>query len=319
MNTIDFLSSDIEFPCDSNEPKLSASPCTKLPESVDWSFHDYYSTILEKNFTPIQTITDIQPLEPVPDQVSPPHYLQDWKNPSLFSVHDKQDDQAVFFVLANAIKPSSPMKENNLRAALRGALDMVEKDMQKNMQDTFKIPTPTSMHPRSTFNKDHYLTWKDDILTENLHIGTLLDQDLWDDDDEDDILRGDASPAYHAIDENPIIDSSLPSRISSIMPLSSTPSVQSRSIITQNSNYSFGQHAAQIATISEDSATSSPPEQTAPIQSPLTVSVEEEEVATVSSASVATKSNKIKSVWSKIKQATTKQLKNKKAFKRLFH
>lgn len=322
MNTIDFLSSDIEFPCDSNEPKLSASPCTKLPESVDWSFHDYYSTILEKNFSPIHSITDIRHLEAVGEEVAPPIYLQDWKNPSLFSEHDKQDDQAVVFVLTNTIKPpvimppSTPQqsKQNNLRAALRGALDLVETDLQKNMQDSLQTP-PMKRRP----TMDHqYLSWKDDILTETLHMGAL-DQDLWDDDDEDDILRSDASPAYHAIDENPIIDSSLPSRISSIMPLSSTPSLRLR-----QQTYPFTPHTVQ--TITESSSSPSSSSSSVHDTPPRSVSPTTNESST--STIPTTQANKTKTwnVWKKVKQATqpiAKQLKSatspKKAFKRLFH
>ncbi|KAI8332837.1 hypothetical protein BC941DRAFT_435526 [Chlamydoabsidia padenii] len=314
MNTIDFLSSDIEFPCDSNEPKLSASPCTKLPEPVDWSFHDYYSTILEKAFSPINNLTDIRPSEPV---TQPPNYLKDWKHPSLFTVHDKQDDQAVVLVLGNAIQPPQQQQNNNnnLRAALRGALDLVENDMQKNMHESFK--TPTTHRPfgnSSVYNKDHYLTWKDDILAETLHIGSL-DQDLWDEDDEHDemmIRRQDASPAYHAIDENPIIDSSLPSRISSIMPLSSSPQLTTTTIQHEHQQQlqvpvSRQEPEIEVPIISEPASPS--PSLTSP---PL---------------SQSTRSGKSKqwNVWSKVKQATlpfTKQFKSpsssKKVFKRLF-
>jgi hypothetical protein len=321
MNTIDFLSSDIEFPCDSNEPKLSASPCTKLPESVDWSFHDYYSTVLEKNFSPIHSITDIRHLEAVGEQVAPPIYLPDYKNPSLFSDHDKQDDQAVVLVLTNTLKPSviippsahQQSKQNNLRAALRGALDLVENDMQKNMHNSLQTPPPKL---RSIMDYP-YLSWKDDILTETLHMGAL-DQDLWDDDDEDDILRSDASPAYHAIDENPIIDSSLPSRISSIMPLSSTPSLRSR-----QQSYAFTPHAVQ--TITESS--SSPSSSSSSVHDTPSRSVSPVTNESSASTTTTTKASKIKSwnVWNKVKQATqpiTKQFKSatssKKAFKRLF-
>lgn len=321
MNTIDFLSSDIEFPCDSNEPKLSASPCTKLPEPVDWSFHDYYSTVLEKAFSPITTLTDIQPVaEPVREAVAqPPNYLKDWKNPSLFTVHDKQDDQAVILVLSNAIQSPSPppSQQNNLRAALRGALDLVENDMQRNMHDSFTTP-PAQQHQRgnrpfgnsSSVYNNNYLAWKDDVLAETFYLGSL-DQDLWDDDDEEDdvnvIMRGDASPPYHVIDENPIIDSSLPSRISSIMPLSSTSQTPQAHPLSQQQQ----QPDIEVAIVSEPSSPS-PSVASPPIVNPPTT----------------TKSggkSKSWNVWSKVKQAThpfTKQFKSsassKKAFKRLF-
>ncbi|CAO3594589.1 unnamed protein product [Absidia cylindrospora] len=312
MNAIDFLSSDIEFPCDSNEPKLSASPCTKLPESVDWSFHDYYSTVLEKAFAPIHSMTDIRHLEPVKDMVAPLNYLKDWKNPSVFEVHDKQDDQAVVLVLSNTIQSAPPppqqqhslQQQNNLRDALRGALDLVENDMQKNMHDALCSPRQSANQlcspfgNSSIFNKDHFLTWKDDILAETLHIGSL-DQDLWDDDDNNNIIiQGDASPPYHTIDENPIVDSSLPSRISSIMPLSSS----------QATSQPLPRNVIHIPTIPAPSSSSS--------KSPNTNSP----------AQPSEKTNKHNSwnMWNKVKQATyplIKQFKapsSKNAFKRLF-
>ncbi|ORZ22625.1 hypothetical protein BCR42DRAFT_406635 [Absidia repens] len=311
MNTIDFLSSDIEFPCDSNEPKLSANPCTKLPEPVDWSFHDYYSTVLEKAFAPIHSVTDIHHLEPVKDTIAPPNYLKDWKNTSVLEVHDKQDDQAVVLVLSNTIQSAPPPprqqhsapQQNNLRLALRGALDLVENDMQKNMHDALCSPSQSTNQNRSPFgnssifNKDHYLTWKDDILAETLHIGSL-DQDLWDDDDDNIIIQGDASPAYHKIDENPIVDSSLPSRISSIMPLSSS----------QATSQPLPQKNIRTPMILAPSSSSSKPlKPSSPAQS-------------------SAKENKHNSwnMWTKVKQAAhpfIKQFKtpsSKNAFKRLF-
>lgn len=325
MNTIDFLSSDIEFPCDSNEPKLSSSPCAKLPESVDWTFHDYYSTVLEKAFTPIESVTNIRRLEPVKEKTAPPNYPNDWKDSSIFKIQDKQDDQAVVFVLANSIHSApyslkQPSQQDDLRLALLGALDMVENDMQKNMCDTLRTSTPPSgnIYRRST--RDHYLSWKDDILAETLHIG-MLDQDLWDH-EEDDILRHDASPAYHAIDENPIIDSSLPSRISSILPLSSSQLAQSPL-------------APSVHPLSQHQEVQTPPANT-PSLSPSTSSTpppstSSESFLTPQSKPVlpihSTKSVKRKpwKVWNKVKQVTqplTKQFKSsgtaKNALKKLF-
>ncbi|CAO3633673.1 unnamed protein product [Cunninghamella blakesleeana] len=230
MNTLDFLSSDIQFPNDSNEPKLSAAPGSKLPESVDWTFHDFYNTVLEKEFTPMENLTEIKYLEPVKDD-----YLRDWKQPSIFAVQDKQEDQAVVLVLANTIqtpqtncmtmqqpnhskKKNNNNNNNNIGAALRGALQLVENDMQHSMHDALK--SPMNDHQQN----DNYISWKDYFFNTNLYNnnnskppslhGDDLDQDLWDDDE---IEYGPPSPAYHSISENPILDSSLPSRISSIM------------------------------------------------------------------------------------------------------
>ncbi|KAI8060024.1 hypothetical protein BC940DRAFT_312984 [Gongronella butleri] len=223
MNAIDFLSSDIEFPCDSNEPKLSAQPCTKLPDAVDWSVHDFYSTVLEKSFAPLASMTDIRHLEPVKEEAAStlPHYggggKKEWKEANIFAVDDKQDDPALVVVLTKgrapsplpAVVPEMPSHKDQLRNALRGAFDLVEEKIEREEQQL----RPSS----SCYNKDLYLSWPDVILAESLHTGTF-DQDLWDDEAQ---YLGPPSPAYHAINDNPILDSSLPSRISSIMPLSS--------------------------------------------------------------------------------------------------
>ncbi|KAI9318824.1 hypothetical protein BX666DRAFT_2026243 [Dichotomocladium elegans] len=60
----DFLTSDIIFPSDSNEPKLSLYSTAKLPDPVDWAFHDYYSTALEKAHMPLHSLIDKPKLEP---------------------------------------------------------------------------------------------------------------------------------------------------------------------------------------------------------------------------------------------------------------
>ncbi|ORX58702.1 hypothetical protein DM01DRAFT_1333320 [Hesseltinella vesiculosa] len=164
-------------------------------------------------------MTDIRHLEPVKDEpVTPPTYGKDWKQASIFAVEDKHEDQAVVVVLTKGrtpspapelpIVPDQPSPKDQLRNALRGAFDLVEE----------KILAEDTVRPSSSnYNKDLYLSWPDVILTESLHVGTF-DQDLWDDEAQ---ILGPPSPAYHAINDNPILDSSLPSRISSIMPLSS--------------------------------------------------------------------------------------------------
>ncbi|KAI8088977.1 uncharacterized protein BX664DRAFT_331893 [Halteromyces radiatus] len=327
MNAIDFLSSDIEFPCDSNEPKLSASPCTKLPEPVDWAFHDYYSTVLEKAFTPINGITDITHLEPVRNEVAPPNYLKDWKHPSVFTVEDKQDDQAVVVVLTNTIQPPpQPQPQNTLRAALRGALDLVEIDMQRNMHDS--LLSPSAPRRGDPFDKDYFLSWKDDLLAETLHIGEL-DQDLWDDDDDDVLNMGPASPAYDTINECPILDSSLPSRISSIMPLSTSPPMA-----TNNTTITTTTVKNNTIDSQQLSQPSSPiPQQTENTRSPVMMINESTSTSSSSSSSTSsvkkstTKNSKARTwnVWHKVKQVTqplSKQLKSssstKNILKRLF-
>ncbi|CDH58438.1 predicted protein [Lichtheimia corymbifera JMRC:FSU:9682] len=103
--TADFLASDIVFPSDSNEPKLSVNHASKLPDPVDWAFHDYYSTALEKSYTPMHSLTDIHTMSacPLPSTTTT-------KSPQAMNNNDAQ----------------------HLRAVLRGALEIVANDMERN-------------------------------------------------------------------------------------------------------------------------------------------------------------------------------------------
>lgn len=145
MATIDLLSSDIIFPSDSNEPKLSAN-ASKLPHPVDWTAHDYYSTL------PLHELTDLRRLESVPEKCK--------LDNSFFTLHQK-NDSAVFLVFPATKSPAAtPVPadiQQNLRAALRGALELVENDLQRNHQefrpvcdwswkDDMVVP-PTSLPP----------------------------------------------------------------------------------------------------------------------------------------------------------------------------
>ncbi|KAI9299450.1 hypothetical protein BJ944DRAFT_245233 [Cunninghamella echinulata] len=355
MNTLDFLSSDIEFPCDSNEPKLSASPCSKLPESVDWAFHDFYSTILEKEFTPIESLTEMKYLEPI-KQNKEKDYLRDWKHSSIFTVQDKQEDQAVVFVVAQSNNNHRQQQQNNntVTAALKGALYSVEMDMQQNMHDTLRSPLPSK--------DNNYISWKDDlfadtfyntannnVLGDNNNNMMSMDQDLWD----DDIELGPPSPAYHSIHDNLVLDSSLPSRISSIMmPTSNTttmmnqqqpmpitivseqppiPSIQviSTSLSNQDNNNAAAAAAAAIdATDATDdqynnndaSVSSSSPSSSTVAQDPIQIKA--------SPSSSSPKKSKSWAIWNKVKQvaqplkksfkSSNHTLSTKNAFKRLF-
>ncbi|KAG0173599.1 hypothetical protein DFQ28_001183 [Apophysomyces sp. BC1034] len=207
---VDFLASDIVFPSDSNEPKLSASTSTKLPEPVDWALHDYYSTVLEKSFTPIHSLTDLCKLEPVMDD--PVNEKTMWKCPPLFT--HKQDDQALILVLSNTLKqPAFPSvtQQQDLRAALRGALDIVENDMQHNMQDNLSPIRQQQQQQQQTPLQEKMWTWKDDLFQTSF--GLSGDQNDFD-------FAGGRMPslAYHPISENPVLlDSSTTSRLSSLI------------------------------------------------------------------------------------------------------
>ncbi|KAI8377688.1 uncharacterized protein BYT42DRAFT_614350 [Radiomyces spectabilis] len=241
---VDFLSSDIVFPSDSNEPKLSADPCTKMPESVDWAVYDYYSTALEKQCTPLHSLTDLCRLEPVKDEKPL------WKYPPLFALQDKQDDQAVILVLSSTLKTANysppiiqpPSQKQDLRAALRGALEIVENDMQRNnAYDHFPSRNPATATPTTTTKQTaatHAWSWKDEFVqraTNKLH--------HWDKEDFD--LDGDypvPSPAYSLISNNPVLlESSTTSPLSSclqdhpIKPRSSPPLQASQALQLERS------------------------------------------------------------------------------------
>ncbi|CAO3629140.1 unnamed protein product [Cunninghamella echinulata] len=344
MNTLDFLSSDIEFPCDSNEPKLSASPCSKLPESVDWAFHDFYSTILEKEFTPIESLTEMKYLEPI-KQNKEKDYLRDWKHSTIFAVQDKQEDQAVVFVVAqsnnNHRQQQQQQNNNTVTAALKGALYSVEMDMQQNMHDTLRSPLPSK--------DNNYISWKDDLFTDNFYntfnnnaLGDnnnmmSIDQDLWD----DGIELGPPSPAYHSIHDNLVLDSSLPSRISSIMmPTSNTtmmnqqqpmpitivseqppiPSIQVISTSLSNQDNNTAIDATDDQSNKNDAIVTSP-------SSPTSSTVVQDPIQIKASPS-SSKKSKSWTIWNKVKQvaqplkksfkSSNHTLSTKNAFKRLF-
>lgn len=363
MNTLDFLSSDIQFPNDSNEPKLSAAPGSKLPESVDWTFHDFYNTVLEKEFTPIENLTEIKYLEPVKDD-----YLRDWKQPSIFAMQEKQEDQAVVLVLANTIqtpqsnritsyqstintiKPSSENNNsNNISAALRGALQLVENDMQNNMHDALRSPSSMNNH-----QNENYISWKEYFFATNLYnnkptsINGDIDQDLWDDDE---IELGPPSPAYHSINDNPILDSSLPSRISSIMMPNTINTTIDQAILNEQptsvvkvvSSHQPPIPTIQVTSSSETSESSSSSSSESSNQDTTITTPDEHDTIKASAAAISfvepsqeissSKKSKSKfSLWKKVKQVTN-PLKNpfkskatsidnnsssKNAFKRLF-
>lgn len=128
--TADFLASDIVFPSDSNEPKLSVNHASKLPDPVDWAFHDYYSTALEKSYTPIHSLSDI-------------HNESAYPSPSPITTKKQQG-------LNNS-------DAQHLRAVLRGALELVANDMERNHHGAGICIKTTNTN---AFKNDDISCWK---------------------------------------------------------------------------------------------------------------------------------------------------------------
>lgn len=232
--SIDFLSSDIVFPSDSTESKLAARSFSKLPDPVDWAFHDYYSTACEKVFAPIQSLTDLRKLDPVPQEPAVEGKPISGAVAQLDVLQQKlknQDPQSLVFMLSNDINknspaavpprsnpdlpvPNPPDHQQNLRAALRGALEIVENDMQDNHLMRVKRGEPAS----SDAAKSESWTWKDDLVHSSINgisgpstrTPSRRQQPIEDDEDLDFLYDRVPSPAYDTINENPILlDSSV--------------------------------------------------------------------------------------------------------------
>ncbi|KAL0087158.1 hypothetical protein F4703DRAFT_1793364 [Phycomyces blakesleeanus] len=244
---LDFLSSDIIFPSDSNEPKLSASSLKKMPQPVDWALHDYYSTVLEKAHTPIQSLTDLCKLEPVTsDEMTEKAFYASVGSKvaalPFFSLSQKQDEKAIILALASHLKPVAaalaksatpapmmvmPDPQSDLRAALCGALELVENDMQRNVHDTF-LPLPQVL---DTKQKRDSWNWKTEMLQTKLHSPVNLKQtrepQSWENDSDfgfadytnHNLLHinpNSPSLGFAKIDEDPVLlDSSISSAMSS--------------------------------------------------------------------------------------------------------
>ncbi|KAI7848919.1 hypothetical protein BDC45DRAFT_540535 [Circinella umbellata] len=192
MASLDFLSSDIVFPSDSNEPKLSVNASSKLPDPVDWSLHDYYSTALEKTFVPIHSLTDLHKLDPVSQKETfydmpsftlynsdddPKQQLNQDKMLLLLSIrkavaaalpleHQNNKQQALLATVAKqqqqqhaVLPPHPPALEDpkEIRAALRGALELTQNDMQHN---------GFAHSPRN----NNEWKWEDEILHDSLDL-----------------------------------------------------------------------------------------------------------------------------------------------------
>lgn len=185
---VDFLSSPILFPSDMDGSKLSCDPTFKLPEPVDWEEFEF--TSLEKTYI---TNNDI-------DNDNHHHYLMNNINQyeSMNYDHDQQhklDYSQLFLTLLNNNNNNIEFNQksmiftstfiyndeveenlhhqlllknnNNISNALRGALDLVENDMQQNEFDkSYHISSSSTygfndLYYHNNLSSDN---WRDDIL-----------------------------------------------------------------------------------------------------------------------------------------------------------
>ncbi|KAI9259654.1 hypothetical protein BDA99DRAFT_513860 [Phascolomyces articulosus] len=187
--SLDFLSSDIVFPSDSNEPKLSVNASSKLPDPVDWSLHDYYSTALEKTFVPIHSLTDLRKLDPVPEKDTfyemPSFTVYNTKNYNNDDPKQQlsQDKMLLLLSIRKAVAAALPPQQQvssttnkqhavlpphppaledpkEIRAALRGALELTQNDMQHN----------GFAHPILRTSNNHEWKWEDEVLHDSLEL-----------------------------------------------------------------------------------------------------------------------------------------------------
>ncbi|KAI7879896.1 hypothetical protein K492DRAFT_178384 [Lichtheimia hyalospora FSU 10163] len=193
---LDFLSSDIVFPSDSSEPKLATGAVTKLPEPVDWAFHDYYSTACEKNKMPVHSLADYAPLDPIKDNDhdfhTTPSTLVAGSQPG---VPGSEGGATSATSAAVSVPPSEDDHQKYMRAILCGALETVNNAMQDN---------------HLTRLDKHTNTASANINSNNNNTSTLLDKGWrW----EDDVLFGTLAPT-------PLPESFLPSSPSPLTPVS---------------------------------------------------------------------------------------------------
>lgn len=144
------------FPSDMDSPKLSADPTFKLPAPMNWADHDYDNAPLDK---PMTNLTDLVQLEPINDKESYiyapflldnyfKHTLYDEKHavlsdPPLFTLPplmDLRDDDSGYGD-DDHDNSNNNVKQKALRANLRGALAVVENDMQQNGYEHLYAPS----------------------------------------------------------------------------------------------------------------------------------------------------------------------------------
>ncbi|KAI9323525.1 hypothetical protein BX666DRAFT_2022255 [Dichotomocladium elegans] len=224
---LDFLSSDIIFPSDSSEPKLATGIVTKLPEPVDWAFHDYYSTASEKAAMPLHSLTDYCNLESLQKSSSNGSGSGSSSSSSGSSSSSSNNNNNVKKTSSQGdqIGPSPPTQDHQqyLRAILCGALETVNNSMQDN-----HLTRLDKMVDITTAAKEENWRWEDDImsnssgfsfpyqhrpLTLSSGAGSLAPQDNDHDGDPDY-----PSPVYVEDAEEDLMSSGLTSFIISALP-----------------------------------------------------------------------------------------------------
>ncbi|ORZ12694.1 hypothetical protein BCR42DRAFT_419779 [Absidia repens] len=199
---VDFLSSPVLFPSDMDSSKLTADPTFKLPESTNWADHDYYNTMIDKSMA---SLTHLIKLEPVKENDIHVYssFINTTLSPKIASVlnqkpatcipdHNIDNDysqrltlltmaQSMAHAYTLALPPNSPgilhhqdntaadEGQKQLRANLRGALDVVENDIQRNGQDSLYSfsQLPNGNVGESSFYQDDIgddWSWREDFI-----------------------------------------------------------------------------------------------------------------------------------------------------------
>ncbi|ORX55594.1 hypothetical protein DM01DRAFT_1334987 [Hesseltinella vesiculosa] len=187
---MDFLDSPLLFPSDMEHPKLSSDPTFKLPEAIQWADYDYDHQQLHHPLADKPSLTSIFQLDPIPDPVAVSTAYASFLQLDISKGSLQQQDQlprnlpmlALMASLAQAYQPPMPSpklhdqeRTNELRAALRCALDIVENDMQLHdvpMHAKHPHPhEPASAEALAPSYHDHYqqdllgeLSWHTDLM-----------------------------------------------------------------------------------------------------------------------------------------------------------
>ncbi|ORZ22471.1 hypothetical protein BCR42DRAFT_406255 [Absidia repens] len=194
---LDFLSSPVLFPSDMDLPKLSAGATFKLPEPMNWADHDYYNTMVDKSMTSLTDLTKLEPVNENNMHVYAPFILDGTKRNTATHLGkavtdgfaDDHSKRLALLGLAQSMVQayslpfySTPMnpgiivgdKDDDekqrglLRANLRGALDVVEHDMQQNGHDSLyssrKHQQPISNSFLSNECINGQWSWREEIV-----------------------------------------------------------------------------------------------------------------------------------------------------------
>ncbi|CAO3622086.1 unnamed protein product [Cunninghamella blakesleeana] len=171
---VDFLSSPIMFPSDEMDgSKLTCDPAFKLPEPVHWEEFEF--TSLEKTYT--NTNNNEMMYDDHQVQQEKQHYKLDYSQLFLTLLNNQHEKSMLFnntFIYNDNNDKKDHhlhdplLKNNNISNALRGALDVVENDMQENEFDkSYHLPSSLSTYGFNHLYYHHNLSsdnWRDDIL-----------------------------------------------------------------------------------------------------------------------------------------------------------